>query len=864
MTASGGQPGPPVAHIAVGTGTVRRCSDTGGEEATDRYETPRSLSRRIADRQILRLALWAVCSRKPAVESPRAVWEATKAMVHDSNAGAAEVPKTEQAVDWCGTQRYEVIRCIGRGGMGAVYEARDRELGRRVALKTLLHFDPASFLRFKQEFRTLADVQHPNLVRLHEFVSTEGERVFFSMELVRGVDFLAYVQPGATRSGGGSDVAGFRPLGNAESGVQRRSTPPPGNGKPGPSNAPNGRACPADIDRLRPAFRQLVEGVQALHSAGKLHRDIKPSNILVSTEGRVVLLDFGVATDLRRVADENLREASETVGSVQYMAPEQALEGEPTPASDWYSVGVILYEALVGRPPFVGNFHQVLLAKNTIDAPPPSASVDGVPPDLDALCSALLDGDPARRVTGREILRRMGAVRSSMPASATGFPSTARALVGREPQLAALREAFELTRTGHPVAVHVSGRAGMGKSALLEHFLDGLVERGEAVVLRGRAYERESVPYKAVDAVIDALSRYLVHASDVEATFVFPGGMRALARLFPVLRRVPGVPHGADAGVVDPRATRRRAFRALRELVATLAVRRPLVVYMDDVQWGDVDSAALLLEIVRPPDAPPLLLLMAHREEDARTAPFLTEIRKRWPVGAEVREVSVGALSAEDSQRLSLAILGSDDAESRAVAGAAAAEADGSPFLVEELTRSSTGRLLAAKKVRLTLELLVDDRLAALSGEARRVVELVAVGGRPLPVSAVRDAAGIASIEDVIALLSLRRFVRLGLRDGREVVEPIHDRIRETIVAQLGAAAIRSHHASLARAFEANPDTDPEVMARTCSGPGSRSARRPSQSEPRNAPRRSLPSIKPRSSMPGPPKRLPAQRLPDD
>ena len=103
-------------------------------------------------------------------------------------------PGPAEPLDWAGTDRFEVLRCIGRGGMGTVYEARDREHRRRVALKTLRHFDPASLYLFKQEFRTLANVSHPNLVRLHESFAGEGDRVFFSMELVRGTDFISHTQ----------------------------------------------------------------------------------------------------------------------------------------------------------------------------------------------------------------------------------------------------------------------------------------------------------------------------------------------------------------------------------------------------------------------------------------------------------------------------------------------------------------------------------------------------------------------------------------------------------------------------------------------------------------------------------------------
>jgi hypothetical protein len=705
-------------------------------------------------------------------------------------------PEALAPVEWKGTARYEVVRTLGRGGMGAVYEARDRERGELVALKTLLRATPAALYMFKQEFRTLADVHHPNLVRLNEFVMGEGDHVFFTMELVRGVDFLSYVQHADARPGD----------------IKKRS--------------------PADFDRLRPALCQLVEGVMALHAVRKLHRDIKPSNVLVTADGRVVLLDFGAATEVARIEDEELREEQLEVGTANYMAPEQAFE-EPNPACDWYSVGTILYEAMCGRRPFIGSGMQVLTMKNTQDALAPSQHVDGVPADLEALCLALLHREPAMRPDGLQILSRLGATGGSALADSAQVLAAAPSgsdrvgLVGRESHLQALHAAFDATRAGRAVTLRVSGRAGMGKSSLVQRFLDDLVEEGSAVVLRGRAYEREAVPYKAVDSVIDALSRYLMRLNDDDLTLSLPKDTWALARLFPILRRVPRIGALAEESITDPQRVRRRAFGVLRELLSSLARRRPLVLFIDDVQWGDTDSAALLLELTRPPHAPAILLVMTYREEEAQASPFLCELRARWPQGAELRDLNIGPLEETDAHLLALALLGSSRDSAERIAVGLARESGGNPFLVEELVHSAGSKVHTADEdgseaAPVTLDDIVQSRLAALPEDARRLLELVAVGGRPLRVSVATKASGMREevTAESISLLRTRRFLRAGLRDGREVVEVIQDRIRETIVGHLSKSAVSEHHARIARALEATPDADIEALATHLLGAG--------------------------------------------
>jgi predicted ATPase len=568
--------------------------------------------------------------------------------------------------------------------------------------------------------------------------------------------------------------------------------------------------------------------VCALHEAGILHRDLKPPNVLVDRDGRVVVLDFGLVTSL---ASGALEASSGIVGTPQYMAPEQMEGSKASEASDWYSVGVMLYEAVSGQRPFGGTYAEMFARKRRLPSPAPSDTMLDVPADLDALCRELLCPDPRARPTGRDVLRRLRAVEGMAAAAAVATPVTTPAVrrppfVGRERDLEALHKAFLSTKEGHSVTVSLRGRSGMGKTALVLRFLADLRQQeADVVLLAGRCYEQESVPYKALDSLVDSLCQYLKRLPAMEAARMMCRNVLDLARLFPVLREVEAVATARQRIVEIPSAQeqRRRAATALRDLLARIADQNPLVLFIDDLQWGDPDSGVLLNEIVRPPEAPALMLLVCYRSEDAERSSLLRTLRDAraaWSPNGDVVDLEVGELGQGDARALALALLAENAPEDLTRAEAIARESAGHPFFLNELARYVATRS-AAETGETSLEEVVGARIASLPAPARRLLEIVAVAGRPLSFRAAHAAAGLDAEEDpAVGLLRTARLVRTREAGGRSEIETYHDRIRETVTAQLPVETLRSHHERLARSLEELGDADAETLAVHLQGAG--------------------------------------------
>jgi eukaryotic-like serine/threonine-protein kinase len=270
--------------------------------------------------------------------------------------------------------RFRAVRRIDAGGMGEIWEADDTLLGRRVAIKVLaeeLANDSVALRRFRREARATAKLDHPNVIRVYDFV--DGEAPFLVLELLEG-------QTLADRL--------------------RR----------------DGALPPAEAARIGAA---VADGLDVAHRAGIIHRDIKPSNIMLTASGGVKVMDFGIAA----AWEAHSTTGQQLLATASYAPPERITGGRASPAGDLYSLGVVLYEMLTGRPPFLADNAEQLLRAH-LEAPPRPVRdlVFWVPPGIAAACEAALAKDPAGRpASAGALAARLRAAAQAAHASATAF-----------------------------------------------------------------------------------------------------------------------------------------------------------------------------------------------------------------------------------------------------------------------------------------------------------------------------------------------------------------------------------------------------------------------------------------------------------
>ncbi len=726
-----------------------------------------------------------------------------------------------------GTERFAVRRRLGAGAMGVVYEVFDRDRNCRAALKTLRKLTPKTLQFFKREFRAMQGIEHPNLVRLGELINNQ-DTWFFTMEYVEGVDFLTYVrsrresgQEAPSDTSRDTEVDSRRAEGSE---VQTRVRGEfAGDTRPGESvvfRAPARAADLFDEPRLRAALAQIAQGIVAIHQSGKVHRDIKPANVIVTPEGRAVLLDFGIVSDIEfeQTGGAWRSGGNEVVGTAAYMAPEQALATPVAPALDWYAFGVLLYRTLTGKLPFQGPSSQILENKQRFEPPPPGVLVEGVPEDLNQLCMELLRFDPKARPTDQQLLDRLGIPREADSRDGLGsissLPTQTVPFVGRVSELATLQRAA-LDSADHAVMVVVHGETGVGKSELVRRFA-AQVEHDDpdGLILSGTCYERETVPFKAWDDIIEQLSAFLSSLPREAIDALLPPRARLLPQLFPALGRIEAFNLGADSTLsLNPLEQRAQGVEALRLLFTRLAERRRIVLTIDDFQWVDADGLHLLAEFLRAPDAP-RVLVVATVVDDAERA---QERELDQMLGEDLRRLTVEGLSRSDSLELIGALAPESASIDECVAQSIADESAGHPLFIQELVRHAReeGEHRAGS---LRLDEALSARIARLPVDASRLLATLAVAGSPTPHEVAQLAAELEGglYERAAALLRVAYFARTAGTRRLDTIDVYHSRVRNTVLRSLTEEEIRDCHSGLARAFERTgvARDDPNALVR--------------------------------------------------
>ncbi|MCA9602348.1 MAG: serine/threonine protein kinase [Myxococcales bacterium] len=277
--------------------------------------------------------------------------------------------------------RFVLERELGRGHFGVVYAAFDRVRGEQVALKAA----PGRAAGVKREFSVLESIGHPNVVRALECFHRDT-LPFFTMELIAGDDFVSHVRRRGELEPPPAALRDSIPIAMGE-----------------PVREPLSTAfipCSAlGIERLRHILPQTAEALDAIHVAGYVHGDLQPSNVLVTEEGRPVVLDLELAGDTTENVD--------LLGTAAYLAPEHGEPGRFGPAVDWYSLGVMVFEAITGQVPFEGHGPDVLARKQATNPPDPAELVGRVPDDLRTITLGLLRTQPGGRFGITEVLRTL-------------------------------------------------------------------------------------------------------------------------------------------------------------------------------------------------------------------------------------------------------------------------------------------------------------------------------------------------------------------------------------------------------------------------------------------------------------------------
>lgn len=696
--------------------------------------------------------------------------------MNEPEGGPGSGPESRAALGKSLNGRYFLQAEIGRGGMGLVYRAHDQVLDRDVAVKILStpRLTSENRARLLREARAAARLAHPNVVAVHD-AGESGGLPYVVMELVEGPSLHE----------------------------QR----------------------PRDLDEILAIARQVCAALEHAHAQGIVHRDLKPENVLLAPGGRAKLVDFGLA----RTLASRLTAEGAILGTVAYLAPEQALGQEIDGRADLYALGVLLYELAADRLPFTADDPVAVISQH-LYAPvvPPRAHNPAIPRALEALILSLLgktrEERPASASAVLAALDHLAHERRAMPEAAEEELSLLSRIVrgrivGRERELAQARALWQQAAAGEGQVLLVSGEPGVGKTRLVRELATQVqVSGGRA--LFGQCDAESGPPYAPFAEIL----RHAFREAEDPAAGLAPQVVADLLALAPTLQA--GFPEVSPNPALDPQSEQQRILENTATFFAHLGKERPLLLVIEDVHWAGSGTLALLRHLARRMRRRRLLLVATYREAELDTRrPFHRTLldlnRERLAT-----RLKVPRLTLEGTRKLLVTLF--DEEITDEFAAGIYRETEGNPFFVEEVCKAlvDSGQLYFAGGewhrpsmrelgIPQNVRLAIQSRLERLPEEARDVVTLAALLGREFPFDVLVAAADHGDEALVLALESAEEAQLVQEVSGRGggTFSFVHALIPATLADSLSGLRRRRLHRRLLAALERLRPDDFEALA---------------------------------------------------